>query len=150
MCPAEGTQCLLHAGQQLGGLHQHAFAPAEDHIEIACWDARPRQLDRGLQHGKGERLHPIAVDGEVFHLHLGKGRVHVDIRNVAVQQVAELGLRDMETRLAVPQRVVAVEPQHPHRHRAGIYQPGYNQGVPGMTQWWPPSVVRWNVPRTVP
>ena len=62
----------------------------------------------------------LAVDGEVFHLHLGKRSVDVCVWNVAVQQVAKLGLRDMKARLAVPQRVVTIEPEHSHRHRAGI------------------------------
>src|SRR5690348_118912 len=39
-----------------------------------------------------------------------------------MQEIAKLRLGDMEPRLAVPQRVVAVETHNPDRHRAGNYQ----------------------------
>src|SRR6266550_2091909 len=71
-----------------------------------------RQLDRCLDHGESERLHAVAVDAEILHLHLGQPRVDVRVGHMALEEIAEFALGDVKARLAVPQRLVPVERPH--------------------------------------
>ncbi len=114
---AERAERFFDAVEQLGRLHQHPLAPTEDHGQLIRRDAPPGQLDRGLEHRERERLDPIAVEAEVLHLSRGKECVDVRVPDVSLEQLAKLTLGDVEPRLAVPERVVAVEPHHPDGHR---------------------------------
>src|SRR5207249_11956796 len=106
-------------------------------LEVRRRHAALRELDRGLEHGEREGLDAVAVDGEVRHLHLGQSLVNVGLGRVALEEVAELALGDVETRLAVPERVVAVESHRPERHR----DEGLSALLPASVDRWGPGAL---------
>src|SRR5205807_1097293 len=78
-------------------------------FEVGGGDSAARDLDRRLEHRERERLHAVAVEVEVAHLDVGEVPVDVGIGDVAAHEIAKGGLGQVEARLVVPERVVAVE-----------------------------------------
>ena len=117
---ADVGEHLGDIGEQPDRLGQHVHAGFDDLADHRRRDPSVRHGHRGLHHRQRERLDPVAGDWDLVELGGAQRRRDVDPGvHVRLHELDEPGLDGVEGVLAVPERVVGVEPDHvePSGHR---------------------------------
>ena len=112
-----------HLGQDLGNMVEQPHRLLQlcsdhlDHLGHHCRrNSSPADRDCGLDHRQPERLDAVAEGGQVLAFGRRQGGLHADtVRRPRGDQFDESFFVGTKSVLAVPQRVVGVEPDHVER-----------------------------------
>ena len=118
--PGDERQRLGHARQQLHGTSQHVAAGGEDPLDVGHRHGAVAHLDGRLDHGEREPLDAVPEQLQVAPLDHLEPRQHILTCGMCGEQVHEPLLGPGEGVLAVPERVVAVEPDDGNPGRPAI------------------------------
>jgi hypothetical protein len=103
--------------EQLHGVIEHDLGPVDDRPDVPGRDLPVGDLDGRLDHGQREALHPVAEAGQVGPFPLEQAGIQLLAVDEGSDQGPQPVLGGDELALAVPQRVVPVERDHPNHRR---------------------------------